>query len=108
MKPPGELEPSEWGLILLIFVLIVLASWLGLGCATMKQTCHFVGDPPVLTEVVTRASVIGTGDIAVQTQETCGKLRYTTHDTGMSDNARMAVEKAAEGAARGAVSALVP
>ena len=87
----------------LIYVLVLLLS----GCATTQQTCRFEGNPPVLVAIETESWIVGTGETTLRTTA-CGVLRYTTLDTGLSDNARLAIEKAAEGAARGAVEALTP
>jgi len=97
---------------------LVLVLLLGIaGCATTRQTCRFENGE--LVEIVTRATVVGQGTTRIRTAPArrkgdtrapnpCGYLDYQKDDTGLSENARAAIGEAAEGAARGAVGALVP
>lgn len=50
------------------------------------------------------SSVVGTSEATI----TCGRLKYTTRDGGMSEQTAGALERIAEGAARGAAGGLTP
>ncbi len=85
---------------------LLLSSFAGLNsCASMKTTCEFQNG--VLQTYSLRSTVVGTGETEVISTG-CAAIAYSTEDTGLSDNGKAALGEIAEGAARGAVGALVP
>ncbi|MCI0408175.1 MAG: hypothetical protein L0191_06380 [Acidobacteria bacterium] len=105
MREP-RMRGSELGLLILILLLLVIATWLQ-GCATFEQHCRW-NERGRLTEQVTESTVVGTGETEFLGNRGCSAMSYTTSDTGLSNNGKDALGKVAEGAAQGAVGALVP
>jgi hypothetical protein len=95
-----------WAEVAVIVLVVAILLWL-LGCATFRQTCRYAEGSGKLLEQTTRSTVVGTGETELAT-DACAALSYSTQDTGLSDNGKEALGTVAEGAARGAVGALVP
>ena len=104
MKATDSLSRGEWLLVVVLFVLAATGLVCS-GCATMRQTCRY--EAGHLVEQTTRSTVVGTGETELAS-DACAALSYSTQDTGLSDNGRLALGTVAEGAARGAVGAMIP
>ena len=81
--------------------LVILACLLQLGCAYATQTAYYeTGEICART----RSLIWGTGETE-QVSNACGDYAYSTEDTGLSDNGRIALDSIAEAARRAAMAA---
>lgn len=97
----GMVAAPQYAMCALAALLLVCG-----GCATANQRCDYYPDG-LLEHYRLRSTVVGTGETEVVTTD-CAALAYSTRDTGLSDNGKEALGKIAEGAAKGAVKALLP
>ena len=82
-------------------VCTALCALLTIGCS-LARIQHLDTDGRVICEA--KSAVVGTSESTIK----CGEVAYTTRGGGMSETTAGALEKIAEGAARGAAEGLVP
>ena len=90
-----------WGCTLLCALLL-----LGVGCASMNQKCTYYPDG-IMETYRLRSTVVGTGETEMVSTD-CAVAGYSTKDTGLSDNGRVALGEIAEKVVRGIVAGAVP